>query len=219
VRYLDDAIATAFVGAGGYALEKYENDQRGSSRTPAVPILVAESLRNAASTNDSAPAPKGEERISVFWRVFGGTLLSIAALVVLTLCQYFNNNLNELRNDLSRLNEEFRKDLGHLNNDLHKDLGHLNEINANLVTKEDFNNRLKSVWDTIKDLRALGETVASLKERALLHDQQMKSQTERKELIAEIQHLRERLANLEGRQAANSTGVKPAVHREGAPSP
>ena len=65
-------------------------------RTRDVPPAVA--LAQAVERRPEAPA-KGEERISLFWRVFGGTLLSIAALVVITLYQQFNGSLNELRVD------------------------------------------------------------------------------------------------------------------------
>jgi hypothetical protein len=161
-----------------------------------------ETLRNAVPRDEPTPPAKNEERISIFWRVFGGTLVSIAALVVLTLCQYFNNCINELRGDLGHLHDEVHKEIGHLATDLRKDMAHLLENHANLVNKEEYTARVKSIWDSIKELQTLSATVAGLKERCSLHDQQLHNEDERKEMVRELQKLRERLANLEGRQAA-----------------
>src|SRR5262249_49703584 len=162
-----------------------------SSPSPTIPILAAEALRNSSPpAPDTAPPPtKHEERMPLFWRVFGGTLLSIAALVILTLCQHFNNSLNELRGELSTLNDRLRKDMGHINADLRKDLNHINETHGDLVRKEEFNSRLKSVWDSVKELRELQVTVSGLKERAMLRDQEVKTEAERKELVLELQRL------------------------------
>jgi hypothetical protein len=93
----------------------------------------------------------------------GGSLLSIAALIVITLCQHFNSSLGELRSDL-----------GHLNEDLRKELGRLNETDADLLKKEEFSFRMKSVWDGMKELREGLASIAALKERAALADQRLK---------------------------------------------
>ena len=52
------------------------------------------------------PKPKSEEdKMSVFWRVFGGTILSILALAALTLYNNLTSNIAELRAEVGRLNE------------------------------------------------------------------------------------------------------------------
>jgi chromosome segregation ATPase len=48
---------------------------------------------------------KDDDRISQFWRVFGGTLLSIAALVAVTMYNGMNTSISDLRNEITRLNE------------------------------------------------------------------------------------------------------------------
>jgi DNA repair exonuclease SbcCD ATPase subunit len=185
-------------------------------------VLESESLRSAATEKEPSPA-KDEERISIFWRVFGGTLLSIAALVIITLCQYFNNSLNEVR-----------RDLGQLGTDLRKDLGHLTETKGDLVTKDEFASRLKSVWDNLREIQADHNILTALKERANLLEQRLKNseddrkelarevqhlreqkaiEDDRKELVRELQRLRERLSAMEGRQGV-SAAIKPAVHRD-----
>ena len=49
------------------------------------PTLEVETLRQAAPTAAAAASPKGEERLPIFWRIFGSTVLSIAALVAMYL--------------------------------------------------------------------------------------------------------------------------------------
>jgi chromosome segregation ATPase len=159
----------------------------------------------------------------LFWRVFGGTVLSIAALACVTAYQQLTGNINEVRGDL-----------GHLSTDLRKDMGRLGEAQADLVRKDEFNTRMKSVWDSLKELRAEGGAIAALRERGALVEQQLKAgdeerkelgrelqrlrearagDEERRELLRELQALRERLAAMEGRQPAPPE-VKPAAHRE-----
>jgi hypothetical protein len=140
--------------------------------------VMAETLRNG-----SAAAAKGEDRISLFWRIFGGTLLSIAALVVVTVYQQFSNSLFEMRNDMIRLNES----------------------RADLIKKDEFNTRMSSVWSSMKDLQATTSAVSGMRERSALLEQQLKvAEDERKELTRQLQQLRERLAVIEGRVKAKS---------------
>jgi hypothetical protein len=170
------------------------DDEQGVTVRPRnTTILAAETLRNSGS-QDHGPgtAPRGEERISVFWRVFGGTLLSIAALVVITVYQGISSTLNELRNDMARINE----------------------ARADLIKKDEFNSRLTSIWNALKDAQTANATLTTARERmgerATLLEQQVKSgDQERKELQHELQQLRERLAALEGRQAAGPSRKTP----------
>jgi hypothetical protein len=179
-------------------MEDNRTGQRSAAEVPVATLLAAEALRNAAAVGLPAAPAKPEERLPVFWRVFGATLLSIAALIVITLCQHFSNSLNELR-----------AELGHLCEDLHKDLARLSESHGRLIPKEEFNTRLTSVWNSLKDLQALSVTVAALKEKTLVREEQQRAQDERKELVRELQQLRERLALLEGRQDAAAAGKHP----------
>lgn len=195
-------------------------------------LLASESLRRGSSELPARPV-KGEDRISMFWRIFGGTLLSITGLICITAYQQFTGTLSELRNNLN----------------------HLNESSRDLVKNDDFNNRLTSVWTTMKDVQAANVTVVALKERSALLEQQLKivqeqitsktaavsgsqkelvttiaslsavkdrmtlleqcvksGEDERKELNRELQQLRERLAAVEGKQA-----VVPAASGTGHP--
>ncbi|HKI33894.1 MAG TPA: hypothetical protein VKA46_18720 [Gemmataceae bacterium] len=161
--------------------EEYRDKDVQVQRAPAITILAAEALRGAAN----APRPvdpsagRGEERISLFWRVFGGTLLSIAALVVVTLYQQFSSSLNDLRGDVVRLNE----------------------ARSDLVKKDEFNSRMSTMWNGLNDAKAAGAGLAGVRDKQTLHDQQLKqNEDDRKDLLREVQLLRERVAKLEGRE-------------------
>ena len=153
-------------------------------------VLTSETLRNSADSN-GAQSSKAEERISLFWRICGGTVLSIAALVVVTLYQQINNNMTELRNDMIRLNES----------------------RGDLIKKDEFNMRMTSVWNSIKEEQATGGALIGLRERSTLLEQQLRTaESERKDLSRELQQLRERLAVIEGRQHSSRENSASATH-------
>jgi DNA repair exonuclease SbcCD ATPase subunit len=172
-------------------------------------ILAAETLRAGESVPIKVQREeKPEERISLFWRLFGGTLLSICALAVLNAYQSLNNNIHEVRADLGRLRDS----------------------NGELIRKDDFNARQQSLWTSIRDLQTLQTAVTvqnnklglleqqtgtaerdhkeimtlsaaltAMREKDALLEKVVKdAEAERKELCRELQQLRERLAKLEG---------------------
>jgi chromosome segregation ATPase len=123
-------------------------------------VLAVETLRNSTeSGRAAADVSKGEERISVFWRVFGGTLLSIAALVVITVYNQFSSTLTDLRKELNQLYEN----------------------RAELLRKDEFNNRVSSVWTSVKEAQkeahSASQGLRSLEEKARGHDVQLDRQT------------------------------------------
>jgi hypothetical protein len=165
-------------------------DEGDHTRVPRPHLLqVAETLRSvSASTPEKVRGePRGEEKISVFWRVFGGTILSIAALVVMTVYQQFSASLNDLRAAIN----------------------HVNEVQADLVKKDDLNGRATALWTAVKEA---GGDVAVLKTKAaLLESQSQGSEKERKDLRDKVDHLTERLAALEAhlRAPVSRTGKVP----------
>lgn len=109
-------------------------------------VLTAGTLRAGESAPaDLPPRHRGhpDDRLSIFWRVFGGTILSILALVAVTLYNNQTNTINDLRGDVNRLNE----------------------ARVELVKKEEFNSRLQNVWDRLQTLQELRVTVTTLKEQ------------------------------------------------------
>ena len=183
--------------------------ERENQTTPSLPVL-AEVLRLSAEPKDDDDR---EGKLPTFWKVFGSTVLSISAMVVVTAYQSLSSNAAEVRGDVAALNNEMRKELGRLG-----------ESQGELVKKDECDSRLKSVWgdlselkDDQKDIVALKERCAALvkmqqhseQERRKLADElqalreQHAQQKERRALAAEVAALRERLASLEGKQAAS----------------
>lgn len=71
-------------------------------------LLAVETVRSSSRLADDAePRTRrtDEERMSLFWRVFGGTMVSVAALVGITIYNNLSGTLSELRGEVSRLNE------------------------------------------------------------------------------------------------------------------
>jgi hypothetical protein len=152
-------------------------------------ILAAETLR----TGDTPPArkegEKAEERISIFWRVFGGTILSITALSVISAYQSLANNIHEVRTDLGRVRDSI----------------------GEYTKKDEFNGRIAKLWDGIQ---TVAPTVTVLGNKATTLEGQLAAvETERKELCRELLQLRERLAKLEGQQEAKPVGLKTSAER------
>ncbi len=179
-------------------------------------ILAAETLRKAAAKLPPSATPhhKGDEGIPVFWRIFGGTLISIFALVIITAYTQFSGSITDIRSEIARINES-RGDLvkKHEVNELRGDVNRLNEGRGDLIKKDEFNGRVLEVWNGIRELQAANLMTTALKERFSLLEQQLKaSEDERKELTRELQKLRERLAAVEGRQGNGSVVKTPPTN-------
>src|SRR5260370_16027074 len=139
------------------------DDRGGNEDCGGATLLASEPIRNAAHRHvHRTDKPKKEEGISMFWRVFGGTIFSIVALVVITAYTQITGTLSDLRKEL-------------------------NQVQGDLLKKDAFNNRITSLWNAIKDLQTAATTLAALNERFKIIDQQMDKQArtgddERKEV-------------------------------------
>ena len=180
-------------------------------------ILAAETLRASdAPSLKFHRDEKPEERVSLFWRLFGGTLLSISALIVLNFYQSLANNIHDVRNDVGRLRE----------------------TTADFVRKDEFNSRQTSMWNSLRDLQGmqsslsvlsnkqaaleqqaagadrdhkelltLGAALTALREKDAILDKLVKdADAERRDLVRELQLLRERIAKLEGHAEKKAGG-------------
>jgi DNA repair exonuclease SbcCD ATPase subunit len=124
-------------------------------------VLAAGTLRTGESRSQAHP----EERLSLFWRVFGGTILSIGALVAVTLYNNLTSNINELRSEVNRVNE----------------------ARADLVKKEEFSARTQNMWDRIQNLQELRVTVTSLKEQVSTYSEKQANQKNVRDQVAIIE--------------------------------
>lgn len=215
--------------------------------SPATIGFAHETLRIPKSIVEPA---KPEEKISVFWRVFGGTILSITALIAIQAYQAQSSNIHELRADQTRLREmaaDFIKkdELTSRTSSLWNRMQELQSLSSNvtvagtkvaaletqaaLAEKErkemsqtitqlaaqrdkvgQIDDVKKHVEQDHKDLLAMTAIIQTLKDKdCALEKKLVESESDRKDLVREIQKLRERLAKLEGQsQPATSTTGK-----------
>src|SRR5262249_9106895 len=118
--------------------------------------------------------PHGSGRRTALWWGIGGTLLSGLGWVALMLFDQYNASLAELRNDLK----------------------HFHEARAELVRKEAFRKMVDHLKECYKELQA------STAAREALQRQLADSERARRVVARDLQRLRERVASVEGRQAA-----------------
>jgi hypothetical protein len=112
----------------------------------------------------------------------GGTLLSIIGFIGMLLFEQYNGLVAELRADLK----------------------HFNEIQSEFVKKENLRRFSDRIRDFSKDVQASNAA------RAQMEQELRASERAREEMGRELQRLRERLASVEGRQAATPVAA-PAI--------
>jgi hypothetical protein len=194
------------------------NEQSPTGGAPAAPVLATEVLRIAASPAEAKAAPKTEEGPSPFWRIFGGTVLSVLALVAVTLYQQLSNGLNDVRREIEQRTsrDEFVTSRSKVWDKLHEIQAageHANVAVADRCARleqqaRDAETGRAQAQEEMKWLREAA--VSALKDRSALLEQQVKAgQAEHQETLKELRRLRARLAELERRQAAGPPG-KPA---------
>src|SRR5262245_21975181 len=157
-----------------------EHSSSDESGEHVFPLLAAETTRNSTLPSQAAqPSKPNEEKISLFWRVFGGTLLSIAALVAITAYQAQSNSINELRNEIARSNEaraqlvkndEFttaRAKIWDKFQEVQKDALVLQQVKDRVGLLEE---QIKMGAATQKDLQSVQQTVSAIQEKAVLRD-------------------------------------------------
>lgn len=188
--------------------------------SPQSPVIAVEMMRQASEASKPKEEGKDDKGMPVFWRVFGSTMLSITALIIMTAYQSLSTTLGEVRNELS-----------HLNTDLHKELARAADAQGALVKSDEADARFRSVGRSLKEMQEERKDLVALRERcaglltAFKDDAKQRQQTarvvqslrekqaaeeERQALAREVEKLRERLAGLEGQRGA----VRPASHRE-----
>src|SRR5260370_11911155 len=103
----------------------------------------------------------------MFWRIFGGTILSIAALVIITAYQSISSSIQELRSELARVNE----------------------ARAELIKKDEVAATNSKIWNHFQEMQKdqhtaltpitqMQQVVAGLQEKTTLRDQQFQQAQE-----------------------------------------
>jgi len=134
---------------------------------------------HSASGAHGMLAGMGKGKRTLLWGISGGTVLSALGFVGLALFEQYNSCLTELRGDLK----------------------HFNEISGDLVKKDTLQRYREQLKDMYKEMQTNNAA------RAQLEQELKSSEHSREEMAREVQQMRERLAYVEGRQAALTTTV------------
>lgn len=130
---------------------------------------------------------KTDDHVPAWIKIFGGTVVSVIFLLVITMVGYFINHMNNMQTSIVNLTGE-------------------------MVSKREFNERQTAIWNNLKErnaaidgmkerLTAVEKEQAAYKERISVQEQQLKQlQEENRQLGKDLQALRERVAALEGKK-------------------
>jgi hypothetical protein len=146
----------------------------------------------AAASPAALPARKSdEEKVSLFWRLFGGAVISMAALGGFTLYNTLTSNIAELRAEIGRLNE------------VKVDAAKKEDV-ATLRTRADDNRReIDAMKERLSKYRL--ELDAARKDAGTSTDAVKKELTAaEKELQKALTEVREKIARLEGQRLCHS---------------
>lgn len=193
----------------------------------AISMPVAMEVMRQAGEAGGKPAEgekkKEEDSIPLFWRVFGGTVLSVTTLIGITTYNGLNASMAEAKGDVSGLATESRKEVTRLC-----------EGQVQMLEKGELATQMSVAWRSLNELNEDHDALVVLREKcqSLLArfkagevarrrlEQELREAreeqaacSERKLLAAELARLRERLASLEGKatrarrgKAASSDG-------------
>jgi len=167
---------------GGCVMKRLdrENEQDRSEELVSG-LAAAETMRTAvqAAHDKGETSKRDEEKLSIFWRVFGGTILSIIALMVINLFNNLYGTIGELR---AEINKE-------------------REARSELVKKDEFNTRITSQYERIRAAESMQNTLAALRSE---HDglkEAVKANAAAVEAVkkeaAALDSIRERIVTLE----------------------
>lgn len=140
-----------------------------------------------------ARKPKVEEAIPVWIKIFGGSIVSVLFLCVITVVGYVVNNLNSLQIQI-------------------------NTLTSQMITKDESSSQHKVMWDTFMgQIKATQDTLAPVKERVNTSEQLAKERQVAVEKIEARQILQEKsieTVNLQLREEIKSLQKDLLVLRE-----
>jgi uncharacterized membrane protein YccC len=129
-----------------------DSDRIDVSRSDLTPTVsqVLRAVDEAAKSAYAPPPATDDHKMSVFWRVFGATILSIVALVVITLFNNVTTSLGDLRAEVLKANEARAAAV----NDLRAEIARGADARADLIRKDEFNSRLTTQWTSVQNLQS-----------------------------------------------------------------
>lgn len=131
------------------------------------------------------------DNVPVFWRYFGGTLISVLAVLLITL-------------------------LGHLLSQINSVQVSITQLSADSVRKAEFAERTTSIWNSLRGIDPLREKITQLEKIleknesvTVLKDKFLILESEVKKAEEKMTLLRERIAALEGAKKPDAKSQQP----------
>lgn len=167
-----------------------DRDRRDDQSQEGEMNLNAEQVLGLSAASQSVEAQSQKEDVPTVWKIFGGAIVSIIFMLIVTIFGYIINNVNSIQTNI-------------------------NNLNADMVKKSEFNERVTNIWGTLRDVNSLKDrmnlveqrntNIDSLRERTTSVDARVTSleaqvktlQEENRSQAKDIQALRERVAVLE----------------------
>jgi hypothetical protein len=162
----------------GETTPRCESDAMGSDNT-----VVNDAVAAATPPVRARPSSASETWTAVSWRIFGSTLICVAAIIAVALWVKYTNNIDSVRDDVKELRVQ----------------------GADLIRKDDYHARQMSVAVGVKEVQTKNATAHDYwRLKALAQERQLKalrdeSNSTIKDLERQVQQLQERLAALEKR--------------------
>ncbi len=125
-----------------------DDGQEMEARVDETPI-IAQALRAGETVSPSVDKKHDDEKMSLFWRVFGGTILSIVSLIAITLFNNMMSSINDLRTEVAKANEARSNAVM----DLRAEMAKSAEARNDLVRKEDYNSRMNAQSERVNSLQ------------------------------------------------------------------
>jgi hypothetical protein len=156
------------------ALAALAAEQKGANGAPAE-------AKKEEKKEDKPKKP--EEQMPLFWKLCSAALVSVTALIVVTLYNQLSATASQMRSDAGQL----RSDIGQLQNDL--------------IRRDDYNQKVEQMINSIKEVQAGNKTAMDTWRDRLGEQKTTVSElrVQIKEAERDLQRLREELALLEQR--------------------
>jgi hypothetical protein len=143
--------------------------------------VVAQQQHKAEEEKEKKAAHPREDTTPLFWKLCSAALMSVAAMIAVTLYNQLSSSVGSLRNELHSLRER----------------------SGDLVRKDEYNNRNVALAATIQRVEANNKANLARWEKDIQKAENQQHRTasdlrlEIKQLERDLQHLRERLSALE----------------------
>lgn len=115
-------------------------------------------MRGGESPPGGEKPKSDDEKMSLFWRVFGGTIVSVVAIITINVFNNVSSGISELRSELNRSNEARANAILEVRAEIAKSI----EARSDLVRKEEFSTRLSSSWERVQALNTQLTTQTAL---------------------------------------------------------